>query len=238
MKSILHMLLATSAPILAMAAPLHQALFMDWGAAAPPRFVNAGTFTSGVLNNQVPPLPASIVPGNLLLSYCNNTGTGTGAALTVSTGWTIVNSNSSKANARAWAWRVATGSDVAPTWSTTETVVTIISQVLQYSGTHPTTPIDVSSAAGSTIVGTALLGTTITTGFNNELIVAILGVISSNQTIPTPTGYTLEGSTNNSVNGSSTVCDKVQPTAGATGGFSVTITAAQWMSFQIGIRTP
>jgi hypothetical protein len=219
---------------------LQQILFAEGGPPPPPpKFVNAGAVSSASnSSSQTPALPASIVAGNLLLAYIEGSGTGTVNPWTCSAGWTVVHGSANKTNIWAYAWRIADGSDVAPTFTTTETIVKSISQVLQYSGTHQTSPIDTeATGGGGGVANTSLTYVTITTNFPNELVVAIL-IALSNQTIPTIGGYTIEGSANATSNGSSTVCDLVQATAGVVAGGTVGISSSIFVSFQIGLRTP
>lgn len=188
-------------------------------------FVNAGTFavnTGGT--SLVVPMPASLVPGNLVLVWMAANAAQTATAVS---GWTFL--NTSPVTDFILAYRIADGSEGTSTTFGFSGAVGMLGQALQFSGVNAVTPIGVHSTNTST--GSIASNAGITTGSARSVVLGIIQA-NSNQVIPVPSGWTEANGAANNVSapfasGSRAVTKFVAP-AGASGALSVPIASTSW----------
>jgi hypothetical protein len=215
------------------------------GTGTPPTFVNAGAMTSfTAAASGIPALPGSRVNGNLLIALCriNTSGVGT---TSVSAGWTIGASVNQSVNNRSTivAYRYVTGSETAPTFTSSLGTVSFEAQILQYTGVVASTPFGNTSVgwydgatgfdAGSNLPLRCPAMTSAhpgSTALNIAVINALVVAAPS-----TPTGWTSRSVTTQAAN----MSDLALPISGTTtGSISLPDTGvANWTEFIIEIRS-
>ncbi len=179
---------------------------------SPPSFVNNGTFTQSVATSITPPLPGSLVNGNLLIAFAYYTGSTTPETWTVSSGWTIFASiGQGDTRPLALAYQYVTGSETAPVFTPTDLNV-LDAQVMQYTGTLGSSPIGNISSNRNTTGWTAVTCPAIIASANNGLAVNVT-LTNLSTPISSPAGWTTEVSNN-----SATISDLVLATTGTSSG--------------------
>lgn len=219
--------LAPAAPRATRFSPLFPSLVP----AAPPSFVNSGTFASSASATTLSPsLPGSRVNGNLLIAFftqLNQT-----ATVTVSgSGWTL-GDNLNSTSSGAWAWRIVDGSEAAVTFNSTANAQ-CTAQCFQISGTS-VNPIGSKNSNDGT--SDTVVVASITTTAAKSMILAGL-MVNTNTTISLPTGYT-SGSVTANARGSNHWCyEIIVNSGGSSTAISQTVTgASRWLSFGIEIK--
>lgn len=188
-------------------------------------FVNAGAFAVNASTSSVViPLPADVVPGNLLVAWMTANNVRTANALA---GWTFINNDTVPDHIVAY--RIADGSEGSTVTFAFSDAVGLVGQVLQFSGVDTATPFGVHSTVTGT--GTTASHAGITTSSPRSLVLG-LPIANSNQEIPVPAGWMpAEGGTNNGTTpyaqGARVVTKFVAP-AGSTGPLSITVDSTSW----------
>ena len=166
--------------------------------------------------------PAGTVSGSLLLAQIAVRG-GTTQTITAPAGWTLVPTNgrvnSGVTLAQAIYYRIAGAAEPASYQWTFSSSARSTGIILRYSGTHATTPINVSDglAAGS---GTVITAPTVTTTVANTRLVAFFSHANSAGSLTTPAGMTSRsnGNSGGGVNGiKRRATDQAIAAIGATG---------------------
>lgn len=185
------------------------------------------TVTSVSATTLTPTLPTR-ANTNLLISHVQIQATGK----TPSVGgvWTLGDTVNTGSISAAWAWCIVDGTEAAPVWSWAGAAA-CVAQVIRYTGNATPTGV------GAFLNATADASTTVTTGAlvttaDNSLCLNLI-FASTSQTIPLPDDRTSIFS-NASGNGSTRVAyGQVGLSGSTTDSPSVTITAANWISFTI-----
>ena len=112
---------------------------------SPPTFVNAGAMTSATTApSGIPALPVSRTNGNLLIAYCRSNSVAN--TLSVSAGWTIgYSTRQGNTRPSIVAYAYVTGSETAPTFTSSVGSDNFYAQVLQYAGAVSSSPFGNSS---------------------------------------------------------------------------------------------
>jgi hypothetical protein len=188
-------------------------------------FVNAGAFsTNASTSSMAVQMPASIVPGNLIVVWMAGNAAQTANPVT---GWTFV--NTVMVNDFVFAYRIANGSEGASVTFGFSGSLGLIGQALQFSGVNTTTPLGVHNT--NTGSGTVASNAGITTGSARSIVLAIMQA-NSNQTFSLPSGWSdMSGAAGNVsspfASGARAVDQLVAP-AGPSGSLSVPITSTTW----------
>lgn len=187
-------------------------------------FVNAGAFSSISSSSSLEvAMPASIVPGNLLVVWLGGNNARIASPIT---GWTFV--NTAIADDFAIAYRIADGSEGASVTFGFSGAMDIIGQALQFSGVNITTPI----GAHNTNVGSGTIASNAGITIGGPSIVLAMLYVVTNQAFALPSGWSAMGGT--ATNASSPYAfgvravDKLVANAGPSGGLSVPIASATW----------
>jgi hypothetical protein len=209
-----------------------------------PRFVNAGTHASAISGTDTTfgglnaTLPASIVAGNLLLSFVLVSGRAS-TTFSISSGWTIgdqvcLGATFADATAMAWAWKIATSSETQPVWSWTTGNAQWHMQNWQVTNNDPTSPIG-ATAHNSAQTSTAFNVSGLTTTLDNSLVEGLMGTYS-NQAMPMPAGYSARFALNDS-SGSDRGVDQSLAASGATSAnLAATLTSTTWIGMLFEIK--
>lgn len=202
---------------------------------ASPAFVNTGTFGSVANGTSVTgTLPATRTTGNFLFAWVELNGL---ASVSWSTGWIPGDSIDNASNGAAWAWRYVDGTETNPTATWTGVSLNAVIDIHQYSGVVAASPIGAfSQNIGS---GTAVSCPSIVTSRAASTVLAMLFCVT-NQTIPTPSGYTTRFNVGGTL-GSSRIADQTQASAGSSStAIAATIASDFWvaMTFELCSVTP
>ena len=111
-------------------------------ATTPPAFVNSGSMTSVLAApSGTPALPVSRTNGNLLIAYCRSAGATSANTLSVSAGWTIgYATRQGNPRPSIVTYCYVTGSETAPTFTSSIGNDNFEAQVLQYTGAIGSSP--------------------------------------------------------------------------------------------------
>lgn len=167
------------------------------------------------------PVPSGVVAKDLLVASIDVRGQPT---ITAPTGWTLARRDSGTTTMqKATYWRVATASEVTPTWRFSS-AQSAVASMLVYRGVRTTTPIEAS--AGRVDLSTRLVtAPSVTAVSDNAMVVGLFGV-PTRSTFTPPAGtrertdLAISTSVTYGVAGASV--DKVQSQAGATGNLTAT----------------
>lgn len=223
---------------------------------AAPTYVNQGTAQLAIGATIALAKPAGLAVGRLMLGMLAIGNSTASPIVTVPSGWLLADSvawNASSTSLTAIYWKIATSGDVAAstfTWTETNGTATGINgAILQFAGTHQTSPIN-ATANGRQTSGTTgtLLGVTTTVP---ECLVAQFGNFSyltpptgSQWSLAAPAGSTMTGNADQSGFGIAWAAPAfVQVAAGATGTKSVSLSSAasavnDWEPITIAIAPP
>ena len=179
-----------------------------------------GSGTSVVVNR-----PAGIAVGDLMLASVSCRGNATG--ITAPAGWTLIRrDNETTHHSAAQYYRHYVSGDAASFTWTLGTNVRHAAGIAAYSDVSSDQPIDVDAGQTNSTASTTMAGPSLTTNFNDEMLVAFAVSEASGQTITDPTGYTSRYtvSAGGGANAGCTlsVSDKPFATAGSTGTISAT----------------
>lgn len=187
-------------------------------------FVNAGAFSTNTSTDSIAmQMPASIVPGNLLVVWMAGNAARTANPVA---GWTFV--NTVMVDDYVFAYRIADGSEGSSVTFGFSGTLGLIGQALQFSGVNTTTPIGAHNTNTST--GTVASNAGITTG-GASIVLALIHALS-NQVISLPSGWSdmsgAAGNVSSPFAAGARAVDKPVASAGPSGSLSVTITNATW----------
>lgn len=188
-------------------------------------FVNAGAFSVNASTNSIAmQMPASIVPGNLIVAWMAGNAAQTANAVT---GWTFV--NTVMVNDFVFAYRIADGSEGASVNFGFSGTLGLVGQALQFSGVNSTTPLGVHNTNSGS--GTVASNAGITTGSASSIVLAVMQA-NSNQALSLPSGWSdMSGAADNVsspfASGARAV-DKFVAPAGPSGSLSTSIVSTTW----------
>jgi hypothetical protein len=194
-------------------------------------YVNSGALTGAASGTgTTPPLPASIVAGNLLIAAVYTYGTG--GVHTWPAGWTQIDQQNwnSAYDVGSFAYRIATGTDSAPavTWSSS---CHSIGQVFQFSGTSAT-PISAARSFATGLTGTHTSASITTTANNSDVIYLDLSGFYSTL-LTNPAGWTSDANAADGITGVISLGDKTVAASGSgSGAISTAGGAYAWVQWQ------
>jgi hypothetical protein len=209
--------------------------------AAPPAQITFRAASSGANNGSatslVIPAPSGVQAGDVMIACIAARGN---PNLTAPAGWTLVRLDMNGFTLRQGIyWKVATASEPASYTWVLSNAQAASGGIIAYSGVNTSNPIDVSSAAISSVTGTAATAPSITTTVNGAMVIGFFGA-ARNSPINPPSGMTerFDAVSNGGTYPQATEgADLLQATAGATGDKTATWTGtSHWIGQQVALR--
>jgi len=204
-----------------------------------PTFVNRGTFVGASSSTTIsPPLPASLVNGNLLIAFGRFSFTNLSTVSLSGTGWTsFLTINQGTSFATMFAYYIVDGAQGQPTFNWTASNA-VNAGIVQYTGNAASAPIGNTSSNTAVTANTTVSTAAITTTCADSL--AVNFIFSDAALASTPSGFTLE---TNGLFATYAIAyhldDKAIATSGASSGaISESIASTTWTDALIEIKAP